>query len=307
VVVVGDAMLDRYLEGAIERDSPEAPVPVVRVKSERVGLGGAANVAANLAALGAIPLLIGARGSDRDGELLHRELRGLGLDDRGLLELDDRPTTVKTRVLARGRQVIRIDDEADHPISPGALELARARLREALPGAHAVILEDYDKGMLEPDLIAAAIGGAGELGIPVLVDPKTRGFFRYAGATVFKPNLREAALGLGQPVDPDHPEALLALYDRLQACHLLLTMGAHGMHLVSEDRVPVHVPALPRVDPDVSGAGDTVSAAVTLALSAGATMLEAAWIGTLAASVEVGKAGVSVVMPPEILAERERV
>lgn len=308
IVVVGDAMLDRYLVGEIERASPEAPVPVLRVIDRHHGAGGAANVAANLAAMGGRPRLVAVTGDDPAGGLLRAELGRLGLPDEWLLAVPGRPTTVKTRVMAGSGQLIRIDDEADHPVDGETLHRVGQAVLAALDGAEALVFEDYDKGLLQRPLIRAAMTAALDRAIPVVVDPKIRGFFEYQGATVLKPNGREVTAALGRPVDLDHADLLGELLARLEVRHLLLTLGARGMVLASSEggRGPLHLPALPRPDADVSGAGDTVAAGLALALAAGASVLEAAWVGSLAASAEVAKPGVATVGPGEILRERER-
>lgn len=306
VVVVGDAMLDRYLVGEVERISPEAPVPVVRITARQAALGGAANVAANLAAMGAHPRLVALVGQDQDGQALRAGLAALGLDDRGLVDVPDRPTTVKTRVVARGQQMVRIDEEVETPVSAPHLERLRAAFAAALDGAHAVVLEDYDKGVLVPELIRHAIGAARGRGIPVVVDPKYRGFFDYAGATLFKPNRHELAMALGARVDLERSTSaeLRAIVARLGVEHLLLTLREEGMLLMSPEGEPVHLAAVRREIFDVSGAGDTVAAWVAGALAAGGSVLEAAALANLAAGVEVGKRGIRAVTPEEVLALR---
>lgn len=305
VVVIGDCMLDRYLVGDTDRISPEAPVPVVSVKERRLALGGAANVAANITALGGKASLVGVIGQDRDGEALAALASAMGIATAGLLALPDRPTTTKTRVVARGQQVVRIDEETDLPLPAGPLQQVTTQALAAIAGADAVIFEDYNKGLLVPALIRAAMGAASARGVPIVVDPKFHSFFEYAGATVFKPNRRELSqvmpgTDLGSAAD------LAAAVARLQVAHLLLTLGAGGMVLVSRDGgAPPHlIASLAREVFDVSGAGDTVTAWVAGALAGGATAIEAAEVANLAASVEVARAGVATVSPEEVLAAR---
>ncbi len=305
VVVLGDAMLDRYLLGDTDRLSPEAPVPVVTVKETRAALGGAANVAANVAAIGARCHLVATAGDDLHGRAFREALRAAGLDDRTVLTVTGRPTTTKTRVMARGQQVVRIDEEVDAPLEPGALERITALLHEALAEADALLLEDYNKGLLAAPLITAAIAAALRRGMPVVVDPKYRHFFEYAGATVFKPNRRELEAALGAAVDLEHRDALPRALERLRVDNLLLTLGPDGMVLVTKAQEIFHLPSIAREVYDVSGAGDTVTAWVGAALAAGATLLEAATLANYAAGIEVGKAGVATVSPEEILAVHE--
>jgi D-beta-D-heptose 7-phosphate kinase/D-beta-D-heptose 1-phosphate adenosyltransferase len=304
VAVVGDLMLDVYLVGAVSRISPEAPVPVVQVTEERLALGGAANVAANVVALGVDCELVGTVGADAAGVQVRAaltELRG-GTVRARLVERGDRPTTTKTRVVARHQQVVRFDRERDDDVGGDcADELARA-VREAVAGCHALVLEDYNKGVLVPSVIRAAIDAATEEGIPSVVDPKFRNFFEFGGATVFKPNAIELGAALGQPLNAGDDAWLEEARVRVGARHLLLTLGEHGMALRSEGGETLRIPTVARQVYDVSGAGDTVTAFVAVGLAAGATIEEAAVLANLAAGIEVGKDGVAVVTPGELRA-----
>lgn len=303
IVVIGDAMLDRYLLGDTERISPEAPVPVVSVTERRISLGGAANVAANVAALRGECRLVGVVGLDREGESLRETMARCGLEDRWLLELPDRPTTSKTRVVARGQQVVRIDEEEDGPLGTEPLSRLITLATEALADADALLFEDYDKGVLAPALIRSAMAAARSRKIPTVVDPKFRSFFAYAGATLFKPNRRELAAAL-PGIDLGSTRDLMQAVDKLDIDHLLLTLGAGGMVLVTRggSPPPYRIESLAREVYDVSGAGDTVTAWAGAALAAGGSAIEAAEIANLAASVEVTKAGVATVSPEEVLA-----
>jgi D-beta-D-heptose 7-phosphate kinase/D-beta-D-heptose 1-phosphate adenosyltransferase len=302
IVVVGDLILDRYLLGDTERLSPEAPVPVVTVREQRAALGGAANVAANVAAMGATCRLVGVVGDDPTGRALRTEMATLRLMDDFVETTAGRPTTSKTRVLARGQQVVRIDEEVDRLLEDAELERVMARTEAALADADALLLEDYNKGLLAPALIRAAMATAARRGIPVVVDPKFRQFFDYAGATVFKPNRREMESALGAEVDLEQRDALPRALTRLKVQNLLLTLGADGMVLVTRDGATTNLPSLAREVYDVSGAGDTVTAWVGTCLAAGATVREAAQMANIAAGIEVGKAGVATVSPAEVLA-----
>ena len=294
VVVVGDAMLDVYLRGDVERISPEAPVPVVRVRDRRDALGGAANVAQNVLAVDAQCTLVAAVGDDVAGRRF-----GGGTD---ALVTVARPTTTKTRLVARAQQLLRFDEEEDADLEATDVTLVLAALTAALATADAVILEDYNKGVLVPQVIERTIALAAERNVPVVVDPKFRNFFSYRGATVFKPNRRELEQALGAAVDLDHPAALPATLARLDVAHLLLTLSEHGMALVSRGGEITRIPTTAREVYDVVGAGDTVTAYLALMLAAGADAREAAVIANYAAGVEVGKLGAATVTPAEVLA-----
>lgn len=301
IVVIGDVMLDRYLIGDTERLSPEAPVPVVMVHERRSALGGAANVAANVSAIGATGCLVGVVGDDQDGSALRQEMAASRLDDKYLLNLAGRPTTSKTRVVARGQQVVRIDEEVDTLLDDGECERLTARLGEALDGADALLLEDYNKGCLTPAMIRAALAEARKRSIPTVVDPKFRQFFAYEGATVFKPNRRELEAAMGAAMDLKHQDAIPQALERLKVDNLLLTLGPDGMLLVTKDRRVTHIPSIAREVYDVSGAGDTVTAWVGTAIAAGASLVEAAHLASYAAGIEVAKAGTATVSPAEVL------
>ncbi len=305
VVVVGDAMLDVYLVGEVDRVSPEAPVPVVTVRASRHGLGGAANVAANVAALGADCRLVAVVGEDQRGESVRAELDDLKLNSSFLVTDAGRPTTSKTRVVARGQQMLRIDEEIEDQISAKVMEKLGRALERALEDADALLIEDYNKGTLVPQMIERGMTIAKKRSVPIVVDPKFKNFFAYRGATVFKPNVRELELAMGAALDLAHPDALPAVLERLGVHNLLLTLGAEGMILVDKDRQVTRIAAMARQVFDVSGAGDTVTAWVGTALAAGASVREAAHIANFAAGIEVGKAGVATVSGAEVLAVHE--
>jgi rfaE bifunctional protein kinase chain/domain len=302
IAVVGDVMLDRYLLGDIERISPEAPVPVVSVREHRSAPGGAANVAANVLALGGTVALVGVVGADPAGEALRGTLFESGIPAHLLLTDASRRTTVKTRIIARGQQVVRIDEEDLEPLDePGLAEL-EPLVEQAIGDADALVLEDYNKGVLGRPVIHLAIERARSRRLPIVVDPKFQHFYDYRGATLFKPNRRELADALGPGMDLDRSEALQSARTRLGVDWLLLTLGAEGMQLVGPDGEPRSIPSRAREVFDVSGAGDTVTAWCAAALAAGASVPEAALVANVAASIEVGKAGVATVSPAELLA-----
>lgn len=305
VAVVGDLMLDVYLVGSVSRISPEAPVPVVHVREERTALGGAANVVANVATLGADCDVVGFVGADDAGLRIRAGLTRLdgGTVRARLVQRSDRPTTTKTRVVARQQQVVRFDREEDDDLPPDTVAELCQTVRESVLGADALVLEDYNKGVLVPQVIRCALETAAERGIPSVVDPKFRYFFDYAGATVFKPNAVELGNALGGRIRPHDDAWLEDARQRVRAEHLLLTLGEDGMVLRSERDPCVRIPTVARQVYDVSGAGDTVTACLAVALAAGAGIAEAAVLANTAAGIEVGKPGVAVVTPDEL---RER-
>ena len=304
IAVVGDAMLDVYLRGDVDRISPEAPVPVLRVREKRLAMGGAANVVQNVAAIGATAELVATVGNDAAAASLTAMLSAVGGDTRGLVTLD-RPTTTKTRIVARAQQVVRVDEEVDHDCSPDEIALITAAVSRAVSESSALILEDYNKGVLVAAVIEHAVREATAKGIPVVVDPKYRNFFAYKGATIFKPNRRELEAALGAAVDLEHPETLPALVDRLGVQSILLTLSERGMALIERGATAasgVHrIPTTAREVYDVVGAGDTVTAWLAAMLASGATTLEAAVIANFAAGVEVGKLGAATVTAAELL------
>jgi D-beta-D-heptose 7-phosphate kinase/D-beta-D-heptose 1-phosphate adenosyltransferase len=301
VLVVGDLMLDRYLTGEVERISPEAPVPVVHVSGESSAVGGAGNVAANVVGLGAACHIVGCIGDDLEGRLLKEELAELGVETEGVVQSPDRPTTVKTRVLARRQQVVRVDREEAADVSDEVARSLLAQVGARAAESQAMGLQDYNKGVLVPDLIAGALEAARSAACPVVVDPKRLRFFEYAGAAVFKPNSKELEDALGERLEPDNPEWMERVRGRLLCDSLLLTLGEHGIALQSSRDGYLRVPTVARSVYDVSGAGDTVTAVISVALAAGASPTEAAILANHAAAIEVGKTGVAPVYPEEIL------
>jgi rfaE bifunctional protein kinase chain/domain len=300
VTVIGDAMLDVYLRGEVERISPEAPVPVVRVRDRRYALGGAGNVAQNVRAVGAQCDLVAAVGDDAGGRQLCSMLDAIGAG-LGSLVTVDRPTTTKTRIVARSQQVVRVDEEDDTDLDGASVNRVLEAVAGAVSQADALVIEDYNKGVLVPRVIESAMQAARAKGIPIVVDPKYRNFFLYRGATIFKPNRRELGEALGAEIELDHPEALPATFARLGVDHLLLTLGERGMVLVSAGGQIKSVPTMAREVYDVVGAGDTVTAYLALVLAAGGSASEAAVIANYAAGVEVGKPGAATVSPAEVL------
>lgn len=304
VTVVGDVMVDQYFDGDATRISPEAPVPVVRVGAPVCKPGGAANVARNVRALGGAVALVGLIGTDPAGEELVDLLAAERIDPGGLVRDPQRPTTQKIRVRAAGQQIVRVDRESDHP-AEGELEkrLLTAGL-DALEHGAALLMQDYDKGVFGPRLIQELCAAARQAGKPVAADPKFRNFFEFQQVTLFKPNRLEAEMSLGCTIGSDEEavEAALVLQRKLQAESVLLTRGRAGMTLISgSGRAPLKVRATARDVFDVSGAGDTVIATLTLALAAGVDLAVAVVLASIAAGIEVGRVGVAAVEKDEII------
>ena len=300
VLIVGDVMLDRYWFGEVERISPEAPVPVVRIRDRKYALGGAANVAQNVVAIGARCDLVATVGKDSAGTILRETLHRADAGSASLVTVS-RCTTQKTRVLARSQQLLRVDEEDDVDLDEQDTTRVLEAVRTAVADADAVVLEDYNKGVLVPAVIREAIDQASARKLPIVVDPKFRNFFAYRGATVFKPNRRELEAALGAAVDVDHPDALPSTLQRLGVEHILLTLGDRGMALFSADGEVARVPTVAREVYDVVGAGDTVTAYLATVLAAGGTVLEAAIIANIAAGIEVRHLGAVSVPADEVL------
>lgn len=230
-----------------------------------------------------------------------KALEDLGARTDGVVRTKSRPTSVKTRVLARHQQVVRYDREEDGDIPPEGVALVVEAIRRIAPECDVLIMEDYNKGLLVPEVIEAVLAEAKRLGIPTIVDPKRLRFFDFKGCTIFKPNAKELADGLGEHLAPEDPEWMHRTRERLQCSHLLLTLGEKGVALATEDGGYLRIPAFARDVYDVSGAGDTVTAVMAVCLAAGATPAEAAILANHAAAIEVAKAGVATVTPDELL------
>ena len=300
IAIIGDAMLDVYLRGDVDRISPEAPVPVVRIRDKELALGGAANVAQNVAAIGAECDLVCAVGEDAEGQVVKAMLRDLPAETRSVVTVERR-TTTKTRVLARSQQIVRFDEEEDADIRGEEVVRLLDAAIIAVDNADALVFEDYNKGVLTPGFITPAMENARGRGIPIVVDPKYKNFFAYGGATIFKPNRRELESALGAAVDIEHPEALPEALKRLGVEHILLTLGEAGMALIAADGEVGRVPTTAREVYDVVGAGDTVTAYLATMLAGGATPAEAAVIANFAAGVEVAKLGAATVTIDEVI------
>ncbi|MEO7470259.1 MAG: D-glycero-beta-D-manno-heptose-7-phosphate kinase, partial [Sphingobium limneticum] len=303
ILVLGDVMLDTFVYGHCVRISPEAPIPVVRIEREDVMLGGAGNVARNVAALGGEAVLIGVAGDDPAGAVLRRNIdaeAGIVAD----LVSDGRPTTQKTRYIAGQQQMLRVDSEETHGADPALLLAAFERQIASVDG---IVLSDYAKGVLTPALLQAVIALARAAGKPVVADPKSADVARYDGVTLMTPNAGEATAAAGiacDGADGDVADAAERLLARMPASPaLLITRGSRGMTLAERGRPVRHLPALAREVFDVSGAGDTVVATLVLGLAAGLSPSQATELANIAAGMAVSKPGTAVVTAHELAHE----
>lgn len=302
LLVLGDIMVDEYIRGSVSRLSPEAPVPVVEVKAEAVRLGGAANVAANIQSLGGRAVLVGVVGNDPPGKRLVDQLEAAGMKSDGVVVDRTRPTTVKTRVVAGSQQIVRFDRESVQDLSKEAterlLELASERLREA----DALLISDYAKGVITRRVARELLPLARRRKKIIVVDPKVHHLHLYKGATVVTPNHHEASAFARLPIRDQQDLVAVGreLFRKLDVGGVLVTRGEEGMS-VFEDSQVTHIPAVGKEVYDVTGAGDTVIAALGLALTSGASLREAAVIANHAAGVVVGKAGTATVSRQELL------
>ena len=302
IAVIGDIMLDRYIFGHVSRISPEYPVPVVDVSHETQRLGGAANVAVNIRAMGANTLLFGISGTDDNREALSGLMKSHGLGTEHLFGDPERPTTCKTRILSQNHHIARIDYESRQDASQQAASFIREHLENAIGSLDAIVLQDYNKGTLTDDLIRNTLKTASEHGVPVLVDPKEKSFFSYTGCTVFKPNLSEIAASLGMTLannDDAVEKACMALLSKLACRDLVVTRSEKGM-TVCNDRF-THIPASSLEVADVSGAGDTVIGILSLGVAAGLDVETSAAIANLAAGTVCQEVGAVPVNPDKLI------
>jgi len=304
VLVLGDAMLDRYLWGRVERISPEAPVPVVEVERETYSLGGAANVAHNITALGGEAVLVSVCGEDASAERLRAALHRAGVRSETLVTDAERRTTVKTRILAHQQQVVRADEEDTDPVRGTALRRLVDTLERVAPDVDAVVVSDYGKGVVHPDTIRPAVTIARANGVSVSVDPKESHFASYQGVTVLTPNQYEAGQAYGRRVTDEESLAEVGwgLRDRYDVECVVITRGPDGMALFERGGRVTHLPTVAREVFDVTGAGDTVVGVLALALAAGADFVTAASLANHAAGRVIRHAGTAVVSPEELKA-----
>ena len=319
-MIIGDVIVDTYIWGDVNRISPEAPVPVFETETEKSGCGGAANVAQNVASLGGSATLVGVIGKDREGEKLVQMLTEMQLVATGLYTDPQRPTSTKTRIIAHaanaaltdrdpisGHPLLRIDRESKQEISPQIQEHLLDTVISQLPTSDAIIFADYDKGVVTAQLIKGVMKHANSYGIPIIVDPKRNNFWHYDGVTAITPNHKEASAAVHEEIsDVSHLVTVgEKILNRLSLKALLITRDADGMSLFqrqADGRMKVdHLPPYSSMVTDVTGAGDTVVAAFTLALAAGATFRHAALLSNLAGGIAVGKMGCATVTPNELL------
>jgi len=310
VLVIGDMMLDQYVMGRVSRISPEAPVPVVDVQSENFCPGGASNVARNLRSLSAQVSVLGVIGPDAGGQTLSHMLKRQGVDTSGLLKDRERPTTLKTRVIAQHQQVVRFDRESRSPLSKALTRKALDYARRVIPQMDAVVFEDYGKGLIQQEFLDACVEMASSSKALAFADPNAHHRLDYHDLTGITPNRSEAFwMTRETPSDPlanpleDKP--LLEVGNRLlhetRIRNILITLGEQGMCLFREGHCPHHIPTAAQEVFDVSGAGDTVISAFTLGLCAGLDAVTAAYLSNQAAGIVVGKAGTATVIPAELL------
>ena len=302
IFVIGDLILDRYIWGKVSRISPEAPVPVVEVTNENFLMGGASNVAHNIAALGGQVTLVGVAGNDRGGEVLKKMLTENGVECGGIFR-SSRPTTVKTRVIAHNQQVVRFDREDKAKVEGKVLRDLMDYIQVETPKHDAVIISDYRKGVVSSGLVREVLGRTRPKDIFVAVDPKIGHFHCYKNVSLITPNVSEASIASGIEIR-DERSLLRAgkdLLKKLPCDAVLITRGEHGMSLFRKNDVK-HIPTVAKNVYDVTGAGDTVIAAFTLSYAAGADMIESAVIANHAAGIVVGEVGTAVVSPEELRA-----
>ncbi|HAK56454.1 MAG TPA: D-glycero-beta-D-manno-heptose-7-phosphate kinase [Acidobacteria bacterium] len=309
VLVVGDVMIDDFLVGRVDRISPEAPVPIVAFDTEEHRLGGAANVANNVGALGARAALVGAVGDDEPGRRLRSSLEAAGISGAGLVTVAERPTTRKLRIVASRHQVARVDFETDAELVGAPADTLGDHLNEAAARANIIVVSDYLKGVVTAGLMARTLAASRTHGVPLLVDPKVPHLDQYAGCTLLTPNHHEAATATHRAIrsDADARDAARDLRTALGCQSVVITRGEHGMWLLdgsggTEATEEAALPAAAREVSDVTGAGDTVIATMALGLAAGATLTEAAQLANRAAGLAVARFGPATISADELLA-----
>jgi D-beta-D-heptose 7-phosphate kinase/D-beta-D-heptose 1-phosphate adenosyltransferase len=302
ILVVGDVMLDEFVFGAVQRISPEAPVPVVEITGKRYAAGGAANVATNVASLGASVSLAGVTGCDEPAEQFDRIVASSQIDTSALQRDSSRPTTSKTRIVAGGQQIVRIDHES-RSFLPDAVETNLiAAATAAIRDAGACVISDYGKGVVSARLVAALVAAAAKYEVPLIVDPKGHDYRKYAGVAVVTPNLKEAELAASLPIanDDDLIMAASRILSIARCSALLVTQGASGMTLFREGSKALHSAAVAHQVFDVTGAGDTVVATLALGMACGLAVEDAMLLANIAAGIVVAKPGTATVTLDEI-------
>lgn len=310
VLVIGDVMVDAYLMGKVDRISPEAPVPVVAVQHKEYRLGGAANVALNLASLGAKPILCSVIGEDVEGNEFMQLLDNLGLNPSGIIRSKDRLTTTKTRIIAQQTQMLRVDHEVTHLLTEyEQYVLSHRILEDLLPAVDVVLFEDYDKGVITPGLIEQIVAAANKLNKKVVVDPKHRNFLSYKGVDLFKPNLKELKEGIKREVNPENTgefeTLLLDLMQSMELKNLMVTMSERGV-LITDGKTFDYIGAHYRKIADVSGAGDTVISVAALCYALGLSNKETAALANLAGGLVCEEVGVIPINKDRLIEEAEK-
>ncbi|MBN2332883.1 MAG: D-glycero-beta-D-manno-heptose-7-phosphate kinase [Deltaproteobacteria bacterium] len=310
VMVIGDVMVDQFITGTVGRISPEAPVPVVQVQREQSLPGGAANVVRNLLAMGAKPEIVSVVGADSNGDLLLSLLAGIGCSGAYIVRDDQRQTSVKTRVVAHHQQVVRFDRETLNPLNSGTAGQLQKHVTQLLAEVEGVIVSDYGKGVINPLLFDDLVVGCRQAGVYLAVDPKVKNFPLYHHIDLITPNTFEASQACGFALDS--PVAVeragMFIKQRFHSRSVIITRGEEGMAVFPEHGDVLRLPTMAKEVFDVTGAGDTVIALMTLgALVPGVTLGEAAAVANLAAGVVVGKVGTAQVTPPEIFAYFQKV
>ncbi|HEX2982088.1 MAG TPA: D-glycero-beta-D-manno-heptose-7-phosphate kinase, partial [Ignavibacteriales bacterium] len=294
IAVIGDMMLDCYFWGDVKRVSPEAPVPVVEIENEFYRFGGAANVALNISTLGGVPVPVGIIGYDNYGSIFTSLVKETKISAKGILIDESRPTTAKTRVIAQNQHVVRIDKESKNYLDLKTEAKILSFIKKSANTLDGIILQDYNKGVLTPSLIKSVIELANKKNILITVDPKFANFFEYKNVTVFKPNRKEAGDVLGMKIRTD-AEVILAgnlLLEKLNARYILLTLGEGGIAVFEKGKDVKRMPTKARKVADVSGAGDTVISTLTMALAAGADIIEASYLANYAGGLVCEEVGI---------------
>jgi rfaE bifunctional protein kinase chain/domain len=297
ILVVGDVMLDRYWWGSVKRISPEAPVPVVNLEKTSLVAGGAANVAANIVGLGAKPYLIGVTGEDEEASLVTKVLESINVPTEYLINIENRPTTIKTRIIAHHQQVVRIDQEDTQPISDSSERKIISLIEKIIEQVGVVVVSDYAKGVVTENVVLRLISNARQLNKPILNDPKGRDYSKYKRATLLTPNKQEAATACNLEFEGQDlvEKAGSGLMQTLNVDAVLITQGEKGMTLFERNKSPYHLDTLARDVYDVTGAGDTVIASLGVAVGAGANLAEASEIANITAGLVVEEVGTTAI------------
>lgn len=307
VLILGDIMLDEYMYGSVDRISPEAPVPVVNISSSKILLGGAANVAANICSLGGEALLLGTVGDDEAASKISQLLKSENISDDLLVTDLTRRTTIKTRIIAHGQQIVRADREDRHEVNPDIEKEIISRFLSVADDIQAVIISDYGKGVINQSLLEKLMSVCLEKYIFVAVDPKETHFNNYQRVSLITPNHHEAGFAYGRRIhsEKDLLEVGNGLLKRLKAKSILITRGPDGMSLFTEDSEPTHIPTFAKKVYDVTGAGDTVIAVFVAATCAGADLVESAIVANAGAGLTVGEIGTATVTADDLRQELE--